>query len=763
LNRRTAVVFKRLDLKGDGVIDRGVFERSLRQYDPEAWDDRRLVRRLLRAIDTNGDGLVQQEELRAWLAREGDPWDEARESAIFVADEEGAGAAAEEAEAVDSQEAGASEVPAVNGDESRVFKRLDLKGDGVIDLDEFMNALVRLDEDSWDDSHRVRRLFKAIDADRDGLLQPEEFNSWLRSSGDQWDEARESAAFAENPPESAERQAGQVANEEQDDAVLAMTIFQRLDSNCDGVVDKEEFARALLEFDEDNWNARTIRRLFKAIDRSNKGCLQLQEIAEWLGASGDQWDEVRTSPAFSLMRHSASVRNIYQQASISDFYGVDGEKLGEGSFGSVAKCRHRVTHMLRAAKTILKRKMDREELETEIEIMARLDHPHILRIYEVFEDEATIHIVTELCLGGELFNRIVEAEGFTERQGAAVMKQITGGVRYMHENGVCHRDLKPENFLLRDRGPIEQCIVKIIDFGLACEFKPGEPMTERQGTLFYIAPQVITGSYDHACDIWSCGVIMYILLSGYPPFGGNSDEDILACVRSGTFQFHKEYWSTISTDAKDLIRWQLQYEPRHRCTAQQATEHVWIRHQAPAAVDLPLQAGQLKNMRAFCTQNRLKKAALQIIAKELQEEQIQQLQEMFVSLDRNGDGKVTFQELEEGIARMEKPDIAANIREVAHEVDVNRSGSIDYSEFLAAALDRRQYEEEKVCWSAFHAFDRDGDGSINREELHMVLEVGNIEAVMGGECMSRILAEHDENNDGLISFQEFMQMMRGHA
>jgi len=448
------------------------------------------------------------------------------------------------------------------------------------------------------------------------------------------------------------------------------------------------------------------------------------------------------------------------KAPLRQVYSVSRTSLGEGGFGMVSKATHKVSKMRHAVKFLPKERTDAKDFGNELLICASMDHPNIVKVYDIFEDQRAYYLVMELCAGGELFQMLCDCMRFSEAQAATIMRQVLGGVRYMHAQGVCHRDLKPENFLLHDKVPIEQCIVKIIDFGLSCKFTPGQPMTERQGTLYYIAPEVLSGSYDQACDIWSCGVIMYILLSGYPPFGGNTDEEVIASVRSGNFQFHKEFWSEISEDAKDLIKWQLQFKPKHRCSAKQAMDHIWIKDQAPKATDQPLQAGQLTSMRAFCGQNKLKKAALQVIARELQEDQIQQLKDMFVSLDTNGDGKVTFQELRQGISKLDVPELPANLHEVMQEMDVDGSGSIDYTEFLAAALDNRHYEEEKVCWAAFHNFDRDNSGTISRAELAQVLQSGEVEAMMGTDSVAKILTECDADNDGQIDFEEFMQMMR---
>merc|ERR1719460_1151030 len=237
---------------------------------------------------------------------------------------------------------------------------------------------------------------------------------------------------------------------------------------------------------------------------------------------------------------------------------MDKRKLGEGSYGSVCKAKNKLSNAERAVKTISKAQMKNiSRFKQEIAIMKLMDHPNIIKLYESFEDHRNIYLVMELCSGGELFDRIIDAGHFTEVQAAIVMQQIFRAMYYMHENSICHRDLKPENFLFQTKDPIEKNYLKIIDFGLSCKFEPNQILTTKAGTPYYVAPQVLAGKYDQASDLWSCGVIMFVLLCGYPPFYGESDADVLAKVRLGNFSFNSKDWKNVTDDAKDLIRWLL--------------------------------------------------------------------------------------------------------------------------------------------------------------------------------------------------------------
>jgi len=229
--------------------------------------------------------------------------------------------------------------------------------------------------------------------------------------------------------------------------------------------------------------------------------------------------------------------------------------LGQGAFGEVRKCLHRDTKATRAVKLIKKESMSSEEEQSfkhEISILKKLDHPNILKLYEVFEDDKRYYLVTEMCKGGELFDEIVLKVQFSEKEAATIIQQILQAVAYCHDNGIVHRDLKPENALIDKE---MNNTLKIIDFGTAVKFDIGkELLNTTHGTSYYIAPEVLSKSYDEKCDVWSLGVILYILLSGKPPFDGENDEEIIERVKIGKYSLTGGTWQVISSDAKALIK-----------------------------------------------------------------------------------------------------------------------------------------------------------------------------------------------------------------
>lgn len=391
--------------------------------------------------------------------------------------------------------------------------------------------------------------------------------------------------------------------------------------------------------------------------------------------------------------------------------------------------------------------------------MKMMDHPNIIRLFDTFEDAQNIYLVMELCTGGELFDRIIEVGSFTEKQAAVLMQQIVRAIYFVHQSGICHRDLKPENFLLSRKGRLEDSPLKIIDFGLSCKVEPGQMLTEQVGTPYYISPQVLAGEYDHLCDLWSIGVIMYVLLCGYPPFSGEPDE-VLSKVAVGKYSFGSE-WTGVSEDAKELVQKLLQLNPRDRYTAEEALNHEWIANNAPRSTAVSLQDGFLSNLRGFHSSNKFKKAALQVIAGQLDEEQIRALRETFTALDANGDGMLSAAELKEGLKHADLKEgvfQTVDLEKVLADLDVDGSGAVNYSELVAAALDKQRYTMESVCWAAFCSFDKDGDGTISIEELKSV--IAEVHGTTSDAELASVMKLVDSDGDGSVDFQEFLAMMR---
>jgi len=446
---------------------------------------------------------------------------------------------------------------------------------------------------------------------------------------------------------------------------------------------------------------------------------------------------------------------------IIDFYRFTTDVLGEGQYGAITRVQHHATMLYYAVKELSKsRKKNIRTLKTEVLIMKQIEHPNIVRLHDTFQDYKNIFLVLEILEGRELFERITETKHFREDQVASIMQQVFEAVSYLHHKRIMHRDIKPENWLFSDPGPIDGNTLKLIDFSCASKCEPGEFLKTRCGATFFISPQVIAGKYDHAADIWSCGVIVYILLSGCPPFYGEDDSEILNKVFEGQYDMSSEDWQYVSDEGKAIVQWCLQKDPRQRCTASQALDSALNWELIPPNAEVSLTASNMmNNLNQFRAANALKKAALSVMVSNLNEEQIRQLQEAFTSLDMNGDGTLSITELKAGLDSGGYLDVLPELRNLLQEMDGTENAGLNYTEFLATMLDKKFYAKEDMYWKAFRKFDKDGSGAITYSELKQLF--GEPAALGASEAsLQAVLRETDVNGDGKIDFQEFMNMMR---
>jgi calcium-dependent protein kinase len=447
---------------------------------------------------------------------------------------------------------------------------------------------------------------------------------------------------------------------------------------------------------------------------------------------------------------------------VREKYHIQPKELGHGHYGVVRKCQERSTGLWFAIKSIRKRKVGKiEVLKREIEILKEVNHPNIINLHEVYEDEKYLHLVTELCTGGELFDRIIaktqSSEGhFSEHDGAEIVRDILEAINYCHtEKHICHRDLKPENFLFLTED--EHAPIKIIDFGLSRHEEASDMMKTKVGTPYYVAPEVLKKHYDKSCDMWSIGVISYILLCGYPPFYGDNDSEIFDSVKSAKYDFPSPEWDSISEKAKDFISKLLMKDPKVRLTAALALEHEWFKDVGivdkktlPSLVHSSYKVGTFTQ---YLGMGKLQKAALAHIATHLTGKEIENLRAIFHALDVNNDGTLTLEELNIALEGNEfNPDVTEEIKDIIETMKVNKKASLNWRDFAAATMDRSVAFREDKIRMAFDHFDRSHRGTISLTDL---------QSVFGTEAQANeIMGEFVVKNSGVISFEEFKEQMK---
>ncbi len=447
----------------------------------------------------------------------------------------------------------------------------------------------------------------------------------------------------------------------------------------------------------------------------------------------------------------------YKKGQIEVDYTI-GKIMGSGAFATVREVTHKDTGNSRALKIIKKNpKQDSSRMYLEVDILKKLVHPNIMQIFEFYEDKKNFYIITEFCEGGELFDKVVEKGNFKEDEAAWVMKQLISAINYIHSNGIVHRDLKPENILLDTK---KNNIIKIIDWGTARFFNKlkNKKMNKISGTPYYIAPEVLFEKYDELCDVWSCGVIMYILLCGYPPFNGETDNEILAKIKTGKFTFPEEEWSSVSYESKDLIKCMLEFDPKKRYSASKCLGHNWLTENNKKKLDNNLTKRALTNMKKFHAERKLQQASLTYIVNHLMsKEEKNEMLDIFTSFDKNGDGVLTKDEIFEGYKDiLGEIEASKEVDRIFKEADLDNSGSIDYNEFLIACSNRQKLLNKEKLEATFKMFDKDGNGSISMKEIKDTL--GN---ALGGDnqLLEQIVNEVDDNGDKEISMKEFKEMM----
>ena len=431
------------------------------------------------------------------------------------------------------------------------------------------------------------------------------------------------------------------------------------------------------------------------------------------------------------------------------------KQLGKGGYGKVYQVRNKRTGEIRACKHLSKLNIKNlEEFKREINFLMRLDHPNIIKLYEFFESESSLYMIMEECKGGPIFDRILQrtkGKKYSERDAANIFQQLMSCIQYCHNHNICHRDLKPDNILYLNPSSEKDNRIKVIDFGLS---QYSNNLKTKFGTPYYVSPEILTGQYTQLCDVWSAGVILYILLSGDPPFNGQNDTIIYQKIMSMKFSFPEDKWKKISKEAKDLISHMLAPE-KDRYTAEQVLNHPWFRK----ANNEPLTSLNFDTnvFLGYIQSSRMKKMALMYIASRLDENEINNLKNVFSAFDKTKDGQISYEELKQGLIQLKSNKITEqDVNNLFKTLDDKHNGKIDYNEFIAATLEEINYLRTNRLLEAFENFDKDNSGKISKDEFIMVLKAEKIEE----KEIEQYIKVLDKNQDGKINYNEFLVLMQ---
>ena len=453
---------------------------------------------------------------------------------------------------------------------------------------------------------------------------------------------------------------------------------------------------------------------------------------------------------------------------------IKSKMLGSGAFGEVWLVRHKDLNRDFAMKIIKKRKNksnEEKEILNEIEILKKLDHPKILKIVDFYSTLKKYYIITEYCPEGELFNEIIKVGKFDEGQAAFIINQILKAIAYCHKNNIIHRDIKPENLMITNREKNGCLQVKLIDFGTAKIFEKGHQENKYVGSSYYMAPEIIKRKYDEKCDLWSIGVILYILLTGRPPFDGNDDDEILENVKKGVYDKWAYPFPLLSPHAKDLIFNLLQYDPKKRLSAEEALDHPWFKTAEFKKKDkvnsIPIELARelINNMTKYKSDNMLKCAVIAYLVHHITNtEECFEASKLFIRIDLNSDGRIEKHELVQGFEKywgISKDEAKEKVDLIFQNIDTDFNGFIEYEEFVRAAVNSSIFMSKNYLKFAFNYFDRDSSGDITFEEIkkRFTQNAKNHNQKVDKE-LKKIFDSIDINGDGSISFGEFCKMMK---
>jgi len=436
--------------------------------------------------------------------------------------------------------------------------------------------------------------------------------------------------------------------------------------------------------------------------------------------------------------------------------------IGGGHFGTVrlAYKKNIDPKKYYAIKSISKKNItekDLEEMIKEVDILATLDHPNIIKFHETYNDEYYFHMVMEVAKGKDVFDKIIEEGVLTENTVAHIAYKVLSALMYCHSKGICHRDVKPENILFEKE--TNEGEIKLIDFGLSRKYNAEEKMQTVLGTPYYVAPEVLQGSYDHKCDIWSVGAFIYIMLSGEPPFNGKNNNAIFKRILNEEVTYPPEKFKNVSKEAMEFMKACLVKSPTKRMDAQEALKHKWFGSVYNEIHNKnKLDINVMKNLKSFSFPDKFQKMVLKFLINQLNDKEVQHLREVFQAMDTDHTGALNSDEILEGFSKVGVKVSKEEVDEIITKVEDCEQGKINYTEFLLAAMDFKANVDKEKLITAFSYFDVDKTGQISSSDIENAL-LRSGKKIINHDEVNEIIKEATHGKESSkITLDEFLQM-----
>ena len=448
------------------------------------------------------------------------------------------------------------------------------------------------------------------------------------------------------------------------------------------------------------------------------------------------------------------------------------QQLGQGTYGTVYEAKNRITDIIRAMKFVKKHTKQTAEEEKEIlneeNILKTMDHPNIVKIFEFYSNIEKYSIIMEHCKGGSLLKEILTYGPFNEDYTAYVMYQLFSAINYYNGLNIIHRDLKPENVLIANKNKNNNYPnIKICDFGISKIVEKQEVQNKVVGSIYYVAPEVLNKNYNEKCDLWSCGVIMYFLLTKRVPFSGDNHVEVIEKIKKGEYDIKTPPLDKLSPNALDLLQKLLTVDVNKRINIQEALNHPWIKEHNSKELynkilDEKIAEKLLNNLKKYKKNSIIQETALAYLVHNFpQMKDVINACKLFNQIDLNGDGKITGEELYLGLKkRLNSDTLEDDVRNIFKNLDMNNDGYIEYEEFVRAAVSKEKFMGENVLKFAFRFFDKDDSGKISFSEIETVFKNSVNDKEHMEEALNKIIYEVDKNRDGKISFEEFSIVMK---